>query len=373
MKSADYIIAFVISAALAFGITLVIRKLALRRGIVDRPEFDRNRKIHTQPTPLLGGLAIYLAVLLVVVIYATVCNKLLGGYLLSKHLLGVLIGGAIIMFGGYLDDRYRLSPAKQIIFPILASLVIVGSGIGVAYISNPLGNVIRLDTVKLELFTWQGLPYSITLFSDLFTVVWLMGMMYTTKFLDGLDGLSAGIATIGSLIIFCLSLTQTVAQPETALLAIIFVGAGAGFLLLNFNPAKIFLGEGGSVFVGFFLGVLSIISGAKIATALLIMGIPILDTVWVILRRLFWEKRSIVSADKKHLHFRLLDIGLTQRQAVVFLYVLTAVFGFAGLLVTGKGKLITLFILLAVMVVLALILVLTYRRKKSRALTENIR
>ena len=363
MAVSNYIIAFIVSLCLAFIITQGIRRLASRHQIVDRPETDPSRKIHTQPIPLLGGLSLFITIAVMIGVFCVIQNRLLGGYLLPKHLVGGLVGGLIIMFGGYVDDRYRLSPGKQIIFPILASLVIIASGIGVQYISNPFGRAIQLDSIRLVLFTWHGLPYGITLFSDLFAFVWLMGMMYTTKFLDGLDGLSTGIGTIGAVIIFFLSLAKTVAQPETALLSIIFAGAGVGFLLHNFHPAKIFLGEGGSVFIGFFLGVLSIISGAKIATALLIMGIPILDALWVIVRRVFWEHRPIASGDKKHLHFRLLDAGLSHRQAVIFLYVMTAGFGMAGLYFQGRTKIYTLIALAVFMIILAGVVVFMYRRK----------
>lgn len=157
-------------------------------------------------------------------------------------------------------------------------------------------------------------------------------------------------------------MTFEVGQPETALLALIFAGAGAGFLIFNFHPAKIFLGEGGSVLVGFILGVLAIISGAKVATALLIMGIPILDVVWVLIRRLFFEKKSPVLGDKKHLHFRLLDVGMSHKQAVLFLYLATATFGIVSLLLTGKAKVWSLVILAGVMLILGVIVVILYKR-----------
>ncbi|MBU0707833.1 undecaprenyl/decaprenyl-phosphate alpha-N-acetylglucosaminyl 1-phosphate transferase [Patescibacteria group bacterium] len=358
-----YIFTFIISVGLAFILTYYARKLALKFNIVDRPATDSSRKIHQAPMPLLGGLGIFLTILILVIFFTSINNQLLGGYLLVKHLLGVIIGGCVIMLGGYLDDRYRLTPSRQIIFPAIAALIIVASGVGIEYISNPFGDSFRLDSIQIELFRLGGLPYTITLLSDAFVFIWLMGMMYTTKFLDGLDGLSTGITTIGAFIVFFLSISQTVAQPETALLAIIFAGAGLGFLLWNFHPAKVFLGEGGSVFVGFMLGVLSIISGAKIATALLIMGIPILDVIWVIIRRLFIEKKSPTMADNKHLHFRLLDMGLSHRQAVIFLYVLTVLFGITSLFFTGKDKVISLVILVGVMIVLASILVVAYKRK----------
>lgn len=362
MSTLGFIITFISAVCLSFILTALVRKLALKMGIVDQPGIEPERRIHSQPISLLGGLGIFLTLTFLILYFTQIDKQLLGGYLLSKHLWGVLVGGLILIFGGYLDDRYHLSPSKQIIFPILAALTIIISGITVEYITNPFGEAFQLDTMKFELFSWDGLPYSITLFSDLFIFIWLMGMMYTTKFLDGLDGLASGITTIGALIIFFLSMTYEVGQPETALLALIFAGAGVGFLIMNFHPAKIFLGEGGSVLVGFMLGVLAIISGAKVATALLIMGIPILDVIWVIIRRLFFEKKSPVLADKKHLHFRLLDIGMTQRQAVVFLYVITAAFGVISLFFTGKAKVWSLVLLAGVMLLMGVVVVLLYKK-----------
>jgi len=351
---------------LSLGITLFVRRWALRRGLVDRPEDDPNRKIHRQPIPLMGGAAIAISFGLVVVGYALFSDRFLAGYLMVKHVVGLLLGVGWLMIGGYLDDRQRLSPAKQLIWPLLAALTIVVSGIGVDYISNPFGEAINLRNVSWTLFTFHGLPYGITLAADAFTVLWLMGMMYTTKFLDGLDGLVTGLGAIGSVIVFILSLRSDVAQPETALLAIILAGALLGFLVWNFHPAKIFLGEGGSLLVGFLLGVLSIISGGKIATALLIMGIPILDVAWVIVRRLF-TRRSVASADRKHLHFRLLDAGLSQRTAVLLLYGLTIAFGITGLLVQGQQKALALVILAGSMILLGIFVVVVSRRRQPEA------
>ena len=147
----------------------------------------------------------------------------------------------------------------------------------------------------------------------------------------------------------------------------ILAGSAIGFLVWNWHPAKIFLGEGGSLYIGFVLGVLAIISGAKIATTLLVMGVPILDVVWVIVRRLFWERRSLARADRKHLHYRLLDVGLSHWQAVVFLYVLTGTFGLVALGLGSSGKLIALIVLMVVMVMLGFLLVAAHKYKTSKA------
>ena len=240
----------------------------------------------------------------------------------------------------------------------------MAAGIGIPSIRNPLGGLISFNNWQYILFWYQGIPYKITLFADLFTLIWLMGMMYTTKLLDGLDGLVSGVTVIGSLIICSVALSIKVDQTNTALIALILAGAFGGFLLFNFNPAKIFLGESGSMFAGLMLGVLAIISGSKVATALLIMGIPILDVIWVILRRLFYHKK-IAFADRKHLHFRLLDIGLTQRQAVLLMYFLTAFFGSFTLFFSTFGKFIALIILAIFMMILAGVIVKIYKPKHA--------
>ncbi len=347
---------FVIAVALTF----FIRRIAIRYNIVDHPSEDR--KIHTAPTPLLGGAAVILAFIAGVVL---VWPELMGGYMLPKHLYGVFIGAIILLIGGVLDDKYNISPKKQFIFPVLAALSVVFCGIGIEYITNPLGGVIQLDSVQWRLFELQGLPYHITLFADLFAIVWLLGMMYTTKFLDGLDGLVSGITVIGMFILFWLSLSSNVYQPETAWVAAIAGAAFFGFLLFNWNPAKMFLGESGSLFAGFILGSISIISGGKIATALLIMGIPILDVLWVIVRRTFLEKRSPFLADRKHLHLRLLDIGLSQRQAVLLLYALTTVFGVSSLFLQTSTKIIALGLLVLTMLIIGGVVVYQYKKKRG--------
>lgn len=357
-----YFLPFIITFVLAIILTSFIRRLALRWRVVDEP--IEPRKIHTKPIPLLGGLAIFLSFFGVLAYYVFFTDKILGGQILMKNLVGVFLGGLVLMVGGFLDDKYKLAPRWQIIWPILAVIVVIASGIGINYITNPLGGIVNLKNWEKILFWWNGVPYKITLFADLFTFIWLLGMMYTTKFLDGLDGLVSGVTTIGAVIIFFVSLMAEVSQPETALLSIIFAGACAGFLVWNFNPAKIFLGEGGSLFTGFMLGVLSIIAGGKIATTLLIMGLPILDAFLVLLQRLA-TKKSLVLADQKHLHFRLLDAGMSQRQAVFSLYFVTLIFGSSTLILKSEGKLFALGLLCILGLFWTVILLKNYRNKRK--------
>lgn len=361
---------FLLAAVLSWAVAAAVRRVAGRLGLIDRPGDDPIRKIHRQPVPLFGGLAIFISFFALVAWFSQQPGTVTGSFILSKHLWGIFIGACLLMIGGYLDDRYHLSPRQQIVFPVVATIAVIASGVGVKFITNPLGGVIRLDTINIPVFTWADVTYHVTLWADVFAFAWLMGMMYTTKFLDGLDGLVAGITTIGSIIVFLLSMRPPVLQPETANLAIILAGAAAGFLVLNWHPARLFLGEGGSLLTGLLLGSLAIIAGGKIATALLIMGIPILDVIWVIVRRAIIEHRSpFYTADKKHLHFRLLDVGFSHRSAVLFLYTLTAVFGATTLVFRGAAKLVALLALGLVMVGLATALVIGASRRRTQGAT----
>jgi len=338
-----YILPFVGALAMAVILTILIKRFAEIRQIVDVPTSER--KIHTKPIPLLGGLAVFIAVLILMIVFR---DNLLDGRIQPFFLLAIGLGGLLLMIGGYLDDRFKLKPYLTIIWPILAALLVVFSGMEIKFITNPLGGVINITSGIL---------------SSLLTFFWLMGMMYTTKLLDGLDGLVAGVTVIASVILFCVSLFWDISQSGTSILALILAGAALGFLIFNFYPAKIFLGEGGSTFLGFLLGVLAIISGAKIAAALLIMGIPILDVGWVIIRRLFKEKHSVFLADKKHLHHQLLTAGLNQRQVVFLLYFLTLLFGSVAIFQQTIGKLIAFSVLILVMIILAI-----FVSKKKKAI-----
>jgi len=329
-------------------LTRVVRALALKWRIVDWP--GEARKIHKNPTALLGGLAIFAGLFLVLWYMALTTPYILDTSIKIKNLWGIFAGGLVLIAGGWLDDKYDLKPSRQILFAIAAALIVVASGIGIRQITNPFGGTISLVSWERVLFWWQGIGYRLTLPADFFTLVWLMVIMYTTKLLDGLDGLASGITAIGAMMIFFLATTTKFFQPEVGMLAILTAGAFMGFLVWNWHPAKIFLGTGGSTLAGFMLGTLAIVSGGKIATALLVLGIPILDTLWVIGRRMFWERKSPTLPDRKHLHFRLLDAGFSHRGAVLSLWLVSALFGITTLFLQSRYKLIALGMLLVVMV-----------------------
>jgi len=323
----EFVLGFIVSAVLALALTPRVRELAAREGAVDVP--GEARKRHAGPVPLLGGLAVFASVAIAATIF---WPRLTAGFLPPKHLAGILIGAAVLALGGALDDRFNLKPSRQLIFTMMAALIVIASGVGIEAISNPLGGTVRVDGWQLRLFELGGLPYHLTLPADGVAFVWLMLMMYSTKLLDGLDGLVSGLAAIGASVIAALSLTAAIGQPELALIALIVAGAYAGFLKFNRRPASIFLGEGGATMAGYLLGVLAITAGAKIGITLLVMAVPLLDVVWTVFRRVVLERTSFARADAGHLHFRLSDLGLGPAATVRLYWAFAAAFGFAGLL-----------------------------------------
>lgn len=333
-----FVLVFALAFGLAWGFSKITIILARKLKILDYPGQDR--KIHQQPVPLLGGLAIYSAFVLTIFILWQ------GDYLWDGRInIGTvgwfLLAGMVLMINGYLDDKYSLKPKISILGPILASFIVIAAGLKIAYISHPAGGVLYLDNV----FSSSFIPIIITF-------LWLLGITYTTKLLDGIDGLTSSIGLIASLVIFGVSLSWDVVGSSTSLLSLALAGAIFGFLLFNWHPAKIFLGEGGSTFIGFALGVLSVISGSKIATALLVMGLPVLDIFWVIIRRIK-NKKPIWHGGHEHLHFRMLRSGFSQKQIVLFLSFVSLSFGIISIFFTTKIKISALVLVFVIMIMLS--------------------
>ncbi|HMQ01841.1 MAG TPA: MraY family glycosyltransferase [Candidatus Doudnabacteria bacterium] len=346
-----YLLFFVLTALLAIAVTPLVRKLANNYGLVDVPRPPRN--LHLYPVAKLGGVAIFVVVLVGIGVF-WLSGGIDSAIVPPKFLWGIMLGALVLVIGGVIDDKYNL-PAKYLwIAPVVAALIVVFSGIGVGikFLSNPFGAPIDLNFMLL------GLPAS-----GIFIFLWMLGMMFTTKFLDGLDGLVAGIGLIAGLTLFALSLSAQVNQPITATLAIILAGSLTGYLVYAFHPATIFLGEGGSLLIGFILGVLAVILGGKIATALLVMGIPILDVAWVIAQRL-WYRKSPFLGDRLHLHFQLLDLGFSQKQTAAILYAISTAFGFTAVFLQSMGKAVALVVLFMLMAALILGVIYAYRRRQ---------
>lgn len=336
-----------IAFLLSFLLTPLVARLSTKLGIVDRPNGEA-KKVHRQPIPLLGGVSIFLSILIVVVALLVKDKTLTSGLIAVHQYAGFFLGGLILMIGGFLDDKFNLPPKLMIWFPLIAAFVAVALGASVSKVTNPFSSVpiVLSQTV-----------------SQILTFVWLVVVMYTTKFLDGLDGLATGVSAIGAFMMMLLALTIAYFQPDVALFAFICLAALIGFLFWNFNPATIFLGEGGSTFVGFVLGTLAVIGGGKLGMALLVLSIPFLDVVWVMLRRTLIEHHSPTKGDRKHLHHRLLDLGLSQRQVVLIYYAIAALIGMAGLFLQSREKVILFGVTAAVMVIGATVIVVSERRR----------
>ncbi|MBI3260882.1 undecaprenyl/decaprenyl-phosphate alpha-N-acetylglucosaminyl 1-phosphate transferase [Candidatus Berkelbacteria bacterium] len=338
-----YLATFLLALGTTLIITPFVRRFANSVGLMDKPG---PRRVHTKPTARGGGLAVFFGFWLVLgatLLFAPdqlrfIERQVFG---IDQNLIGVFLGGAILLAVGLWDDYRPLRPGVKLIWHFVAAIMPVLFGIRIWWFSHPFGGP------NIVLGSW----------SNLIVPLWLVLMINVMNWLDGIDGLATGIAGIASVILLALSLTSFVNQPATALMAATLAGATFGFLPYNFHPAKIFLGDSGSQFLGYMIGIFAIISGGKVATASLVLGIPILDALWVIARRIA-SRQSPFKADRRHLHHRFLDIGLSQRQTVLVYYLIALLFGMIALGTKTYGKLVAGMWLVALMVVIAMSLVL---------------
>jgi len=304
---------------------IFIKKL----GIIDDPKKHKHPAIlHKKPVPRGGGIPLFIGVLIAGILFLP----------LTKTVIALFLASFISLFVGILDDKYDLSPYIRIIFNIIAGLIIVGSGVGIPFITNPFGGTIYLNTFRLS-FGFFG-HHSILVFSDLIAIIWLVWVMNILNWSKGVDGQMPGIVAISAIVIGILSLRFPVVDQTnliSAKLSFILAGASLGFLIYNFYPAKIFPGYGATS-IYLLLGALSILSSAKLATAILVMGVPMIDGAVTIIRRVALGK-SPFWHDKKHLHHLLLYIGFGQRKVALFYWIISAILGSLSLLLTSRGKL----------------------------------
>ncbi len=302
---AAYFLIFLVALLIALALTPAAGRLALRTGMVDRPSA---RKLHQHPIPLLGGLAIYLALVGAVVIFSD------RTYL--AQLAGILIGATLVSFFGLWDDRSGLSP-----------LVKLGGQLAAA-------GILLLFGVQVQLFGWAFLNYALTLF-------WVVGITNALNLLDNMDGLSAGVATVASA--FFLVLAAMSGQYLVGALAAALTGACLGFLVYNFNPARIFMGDSGSLFLGFLLAAVGLklrfenVTTVTWMIPVVVLGIPIFDTTLVTLSRLRRGLNPFTNPGKDHLSHRLVRLGLTHREAVLTIYVAGVGLGVIATLLTRAG------------------------------------
>jgi len=325
----------VAAGVLSYILTWVIRYLSHYYNWYPKPTAHQT---HTRPTSRLGGVAIFISFVLAFLLVVD----------LTLPRLGMLLAISIVFVMGLLDDIYNVRAIYKLLIQLLAIAIAIIFGVKIGQIANPFGGVIVFSQ-----------------FWDIFfTTAWLLVVTNAMNLLDGLDGLSAGVTGIFSITLFWLSLFVVVNQPETAVIAIILLGVILGFLRWNWYPAKIFMGDSGSNMLGLLIGILAIISGAKLATAALVLAFPILDAVWAFIRRVRQGKHPFI-ADRQHLHHRLMSVGVSHINVVLIILSMVAILGFISLLSGTHTKLLLMGLTAIVMIMLIRSIILIQRRKGS--------
>lgn len=317
------------AAVLSFGATPLVKRAAFKLGAIDVPK--DGRRMHDHPIPRLGGLAIFLGFILSVLLFAD----------MERPVRGLLIGSVIIVILGVLDDIITLHALPKFIVQIGAAWIAVYYGNVIQYFSNPIltSSARFIDLGRL------AVPV---------TILWIVAITNAVNFIDGLDGLAVGVSAISSTTLLVTAIL--VSEGNVAIIMAALLGACLGFIPYNLNPAKIFMGDCGSTFLGYVLAVVSIQGLFKLyaiisfAVPFLILGLPIFDICFAIFRRLA-RGENPMHADRGHVHHRLIDMGFNQKQAVAISYIMTAILGLAAVVLTSSGALRALFLIGAVFVV----------------------
>jgi len=325
LLSQPLIIAFFVS----FLTTPLVIRLFKKNGWAEKPNPKKHPKnIHTYPVPRGGGIPIYLAILVTTLIFLP----------LDNHLLAILIAGLINLAIGIVDDLFDISPYLRLGTNSLSALIIIIGGIGIAFITNPLGGILHLDQPQLT-FDLFGQARNIWLISDLFTIFWIIWCMNIVSWSGGVDGQLPGFVAIAALTIGALSLkfSQDIAQWPVIVLAGAVAGSYLGFIPFNFYPQKIMPGYSGKSLAGFFLAILAILSGAKVATAILVLAVPMIDGIITIARRLA-KKHSPFWGDAEHLHHLMLKAGMPKPKIAIYYWLFSALLGMAVLNLNSQQK-----------------------------------
>ena len=310
------ILALGVALLISFSLTPLVMRLAHRVGAIDIPKDER--RMHNKPIPRLGGLAIFLGCVVSILLFAE----------LTTQLRGILIGATIIVSVGIVDDVRPLGAGVKLILQILSALIAVSSGVVVQTIANPLP------------FGGEYLYFGI--WSVPITVIWIVAVTNSVNLIDGLDGLADGVSTIGALTM--LIITLLMGDLKIAVIIAALVGACVGFIPYNMNPAKIFMGDTGSTFLGYTLATISVLGLFKLYAMIsfvvpfIILGFPIFDTCSAITRRLL-KGQNPMKADRSHTHHKLIDMGMNQKQAVATLYMVSTVLGLCAVMIVSQGYL----------------------------------
>lgn len=326
------IVSILLSFVISFTMTPIVKAFAIRIGAMDVPKDDR--RMHDHPIPRMGGLAIFIGFLLTVVLFAD----------LTKQMQGVLLGAIIIAILGAIDDIVGLNAWVKFAGQILAAVVAVSNGIVIHLFMNP--NIFS----GTEYIVLESLSIPVT-------ILWIVGVTNAVNLIDGLDGLACGVSAIASLTMFVVALL--VSQSNVAVVLAALMGACLGFLPYNANPAKIFMGDTGALLLGFVLATTSAIGMFKFYAVvtflvpLMALALPLLDTIFAFCRRIL-RGQNPFAADRGHFHHRLVDMGLSQKQAVAVMYAITALLGLCAVVVVSTGRVRIFLLIFAILVAFAL-------------------
>ncbi len=332
--------------AVSFLMCPLVKSFAYKIGAIDVPK--DNRRMHKKPVPRLGGLAIFLGFIVSILLFVRV----------DHEMKGILLGASIIVVLGVVDDMSPLRALFKFCVQILAALVAVFHGVVIEILSNP--NVFA-DSPYWEL-NWLSIPI---------TVLWIVGITNAVNLIDGLDGLACGVSTISAVSMLVIALL--VSEGNVALVMASLVGACLGFMPYNKNPAKMFMGDTGSTFLGYILATISIQGLFKyyaivsFAVPFLILGLPMFDTLFAIIRRLA-HGQNPMAPDRGHIHHRLIDMGLNQKQAVAALYVISSILGLSAVVLTSSGAVKAMLLLMALAVAAFLASRVIFRRDIDKAM-----
>ncbi len=327
---------------IAFTITTLVTPLCLigikKIGLLDDPKYHKHPgMIHKKPIPRGGGIPLFIGIALTGIFFLP----------FTKVIIALFVASLIALLIGVIDDKFDISPYFRFFVNIVVALIVVGAGITIPFITNPFGGILYLNSINFPI-NLLGFNVAISL-SDIVAVLWIVWVMNMLNWSKGVDGQMPGIVAISAVTIGFLSLRFAGSDSFSKAsvdLSFIIAGASLGFLIFNFHPAKIFPGYGATA-VYLLLSAVSILSGAKLATAILVMGIPMVDGIFTIIRRVL-TGRSPFWHDKKHLHHLLLSFGIGQRRIALFYWIISAILGSLALVLSSQAKLFAIIMLLIV-------------------------
>ena len=342
--------AFFLALAVTFITTPVAKSFAYKVGAIDVPK--DNRRMHTKPIPRLGGLAIFLGFFVSIMVFSY--------DFMNTQLRGMLVGAVIIVALGIFDDSLALKPAPKFLVQLVAAIVPVACGVRIERFPNFFG---QAAYIELNLV----LQYIVS-------IIWILIILNSVNLIDGLDGLAVGVSAIMTICV--LAILILLHSPTVAVIAAALAGSCLGFIPYNVNPAKLFMGDTGAMFIGYILANLSILGLFKayaiiaFAVPILIFGLPIFDMAFAAIRRIL-HKQSPFKGDRGHLHHKLIDLGFSQKQAVAILYATSAILGLSAVLISGEGFVKAIVVIVSAFVIVLIGSLLMYHKKKISEENEN--